>query len=574
MAHARIPAREIKANMADYQQACREFSWQQVEEQFTWQASGRLNMAYEAVDRWREQGRRPNHPALIMLLDGRPETYTYQQLSQQSCRLSNLLAAEGLAPGDRLAIFLPPLPEVFLAMLACARAGVVFCCLSPHLTRDRLEYLLADLAPQAVLTHPGLTEHLPRERLPRSAKVLWTLEPPGGLSTNEVSLPQALPSLPGRCAPQWVDRDHPLYIVYTTGNAEPPKGVVHVHGDMVGHLLSARYVLDLKEHSVLWNDAEPWGVVATVYSAFAPWLCGVTSMVQTAPLAASIWYATLEQQGVTTWYTSPAVLRGLAAAGDELPRRFDLSRLEHIATVGEPLPQELFFWTRNNLGQPPHDTWWMAETGIIALANYPSLDIKLGSCGRSLPGLEAAVVDGQGRPQTLLTLGELALRPPWPGLCAGLWRDEGRYRQCFHPGGWFLTGDLALTDEDGYFYIQGRADDLLRVQDGMLGPYEVESLLTRRPEVAEAAVIAKPGPGYCPRYKAYVVLAPGQTASAELQEQMLAQVQGRLAPYVPLQELEFIGRLPRSASGGLLRRGLRALDLGLPLGRSQALADD
>ncbi|RJX35169.1 MAG: acyl-CoA synthetase [Desulfarculus sp.] len=574
MAPVRIPARELKANLLDYQQACRDFAWPQVEAEFSWQAGGRLNLAYEAVDRRLERGLRPEHPALVMYGGGPPDTYSYRQLYEDSCRLSNLLAAEGLAPGDRLAILLPPLPEIFLAMLASARAGVVFCCLSPHLSRESLDRLLADLEPRAILTHPGLAERLPWQAPPAGLKLFWLLEPPGGLPTGQVSLARALPGLPGQCHPQWVAPEHPLYIAYTVTGDGPPSGTVHTHGDLSGMLSSARYALDLQEHSVLFCDHEPWGVAATVYSALAPWLCGVTSVVQPAPFAASTWYETLQQAGVTAWYTSPAVLRGLAAAGGELPGRYDLSRLEHIATVGEPLSQELFFWTRNQLGLPPHDTWWMAETGIIALANYPSQDIKLGSCGRPLPGLEAAVVDQEGRPQTLLTLGELALRPSWPGLFSGLWRDQERYRRYFDSQGWFRTGNLALIDEDGYFYVQGRADDLLRVQDRVLGPYEVESLFLARPEVAQAAVIAKPGPGHRPIYKAYLVLAAGHAPSDELRGRLLAQAQARLAPYVPLREIEFMAALPRSSSGRLLRRGLRALDLGLPLGRSQSLADD
>jgi len=267
---------------------------------------------------------------------------------------------------------------------------------------------------------------------------------------------------------------------------------------------------------------------------------------------------------VTTLYTSPGRLRRLAAAGDDLPGRYKLTSLEHIATVGEPLEAKLFFWTRNLLGHPPHDTWWTAETGIITLANLPTLDIKLASCGKPLPGIEAAVVDDAGRPQTLLTLGRLALAGQWPGLAPGL-KGESR------PGGWLQSGDLALTDEDGYFYVQGRADDLIRVHDHMVGPFEVEQILAERPEVAEAAVIAAPGPEYRPVFKAYVVLGPGQTPSSRLHQELLEHTRARLAAFVPLAELEFIDELPRNAAGRLLRRALRALDLGLPLGDISSL---
>jgi len=328
---------------------------------------------------------------------------------------------------------------------------------------------------------------------------------------------------------------------------------------MTGHLLSARWALDLKDASRLWCDFEPWGLAAGVYAAWAPWLCGVTSLVQAQDQTASAWYRTLEEHRVTTLYTSPERLRGLAAEGDDLPGRYDLRSLEHLATMGEPLDARLFFWARNQLGLPPHDTWWNADTGIITLANLPCLDIKLASCGKPLPGIEAAVVDAAGRPQTLLTLGRLGLGGDWPGLAQGIAAPGG-------PGGWLLNGELALCDEDGYFYIQGRADDLIRVHDQVQGPYEIEQVLLERPEVAEAAVIAAPGPEHRPRFKAFVVLSPGRIPGAGLHQDLLQSTRARLSRLAPLAGLEFCQALPRNRAGRLLRRALRASDLGLPLG--------
>ncbi len=574
MARARIPAQEIKANLEDYELTYADFSWEDVQAEFSWQHSGQLNLAHEAMDRWAADPERADHPALVILDSAERHSFTYRQLSQESRRLGNLLKEHGLKPGDRLALFMPPLAEMFLALIACARIGVAFCCLPPGLESNRLAYLLEDLDPQAILSHPELAQRLPGGSRLAGIKMLWAGPPPAPDGLAGVSLPEDLPRQPAACETAWLAPEHPLYIVYTSGNTGPPKGVVHGHGDMAGQMISARYALDLKDHSRLWCDYPPWGVATTVYGAFAPWLCGATSLVQTAPFEAATWYQTLEREKVTTYYTSPATLKRLRAAGDQLPQRYDFSRLEHISTVGEPLSQELFFWTRNNLQKPPHDTWWMAETGIITLANFPSLDIKLGSCGRLLPGIEAAVIDASGRPQTLLTLGQLALKPAWPGLLSGLWRDEERFGQYFHETGWFLTGDLALIDEDGYFYVQGRADDLLRLQDRMLGPYEVESLLGAHPEVAQAAVVALPGPKQSPVFKAYVVPADAVSPTAELRGLLLSETRARLGDMVPLVDLEFLDELPRSASGRLIRRGLRALGLGLPLGDCRNLADD
>ncbi len=565
MERARIASRQEGANLPNYEAARRHFSWDQAESEFTWGQSGRLNLAHEALDRW-AQGERADHPALMLAEGDNGLSLSFRQVQRQSCRLANLLASLGLEQGQSLAIYLPPSAEIFYVQAACARLGVVFCCLSPYLSRDQLRRQLTNLAPAALVTDRTLGQGLPWEWRPAGLKVLFTCEPPGGMDQGDLCLEEALAEQSPLHTPVWVGAEHPLFVTYVGAPEGPPQGVVHTHGDMAGQLMSARWVLDLKEHSVLWCDLPAWGVAAAVYGAWAPWLCGVTSLLQTAPLPASTWYRTLEAFGVTTLYTSPERLRLLSEAGDDLAGRYDLSRLEHLATVGEPLDAKIFFWTRNNLGLPPHDTWWSAHTGIIALANLPCLDIRLASCGKPLPGIQAAVVDGRGRPQSLLTLGQLALRPAWPGLAAGTW-VQGRVQPAqYDPNQWLLTGDLALTDEDGYFYVQGRADDLIRLQDQMVGPYEMERLIEDHPAVSQSAVIARPGPENRPVFKAFVMLAPGWTPGSGLRRELLEGARARLAPLVPLTELEFVEALPRNAAGRLLRRALRAADLGLPLG--------
>ena len=565
MERARIASRQEGANLPDYAAARRHFSWSQAEGEFTWDQSGEINIAFEAVDRW-ALGERADHPALLVAKGDHLISLSFRQVQRQSCRLANLLASLGLKQGQSLAIFLAPSAEIFFAQAACARLGVVFCCLSPYLSRDQLKHQLTNLSPAALVTDHSLGQRLPWEWRPAGLKVLFTCEPPGGMDPGDLCLEQALAGQPPIHTPVWVGAEHPLFVTYAGTPDGPPQGVVHTHGDMTGQLMSARWVLDLKEHSVLWCDLPAWGMAASVYGAWAPWLCGTTSLLQTGPLPASTWYRTLEASGITTLYTSPERLRQLAEAGDDLPGRYDLSRLEHLATVGEPLDAKLFFWTRNQLGLPPHDTWWSAHTGIIALANLPCLDIRLASCGKPLPNIEAAVVDGQGLPQALLTLGQLALRPVWPGLAAGAW-VQGRMQPAQNdPNQWLYTGELALTDEDGYFYVQGRADDLIRLQDQMVGPYEIERLIEDHPEVSQCAVIARPGTENRPVFKAFVVTAEGCLPGSGLRRELLEGARTRLPPLVPLSELEFVEALPRNRAGRLLRRALRAADLGLPLG--------
>jgi acetyl-CoA synthetase len=261
-------------------------------------------------------------------------------------------------------------------------------------------------------------------------------------------------------------------------------------------------------------------------------------------------------------------------AGPELPGRFDLSHLRHICTVGERLPPETFFWAMEHLGLMPHDTWWMTETGMICLANFPSMAIKPGAMGKPVPGVEVAVVDEQGTPLPPMSMGELALRPPWPAMMRAIWRDEQRYRAYFHERGWFMTGDMVIVDEEGYFYHQGRMDDLIKVGVQLVGPYEIEQALCRHPAVSEAAVIAKTAKPGEPLIKAFVVCNRGIVSSARLNREIRELAEKSLSPGTHVRELTFLEKLPKTLSGKILRRALRALDLGLPAGDPARLKED
>jgi acetyl-CoA synthetase len=342
---------------------------------------------------------------------------------------------------------------------------------------------------------------------------------------------------------------------------------------MLGHLMTARYVLNLSERSVLWTDGDPGWIPGTAYGVFAPWLCGATSVIQGDSFSASTWYRTLEKHGVTTWYTTPRTLTRLMQAGDDLPGRYDLSRLEHIATVGETLAPDQFYWAKKVLGHAPHDTWWMTETGMICIANYPSVSIRPGSMGLPVPGVEAAVVDENGEPVQMLTIGELALRTGWPSMMTGLWNDPARYQAYFRFRGWFLTGDMAIMDEDGYLYHHGRNDDLIKVGDQLVGPYEIERITSVHPAVAEAAAISLGAPGAGLTVKVYVTINQGFTPSRRLNHEIKTFVQTNFKGELPLAEIVFLGELPKTRSGKFLRRVLRARELGFPSGDASKLKE-
>jgi acetyl-CoA synthetase len=561
---SRIKAEKPDANLGAYEEAYRTFSWAEVESEFSWKQGERINIVYESIDRKAAQPEHAQRPALIVEKRGKLRTLTFSDLQKLSCQWANLLVQHGLGQGDRLFLFLDPCPEIYFAMLGCARLGAVFCPLYPTLRYDEMEDRLTNARPKLMVTHPDLAEHLPHEGMETVEHILLVRGPASGLFAQEKVIEDLPDQMPDEFEPTFLHRDAPLYLLYTSGSTGPPKGVVHAHRDMLGLKMTGRFVLDLDENSVLWTDGHPAWVTGTVYGTFAPWLCGATSVVQEEPFSASTWYRTLERHHVTTWYTTPSTIRRLMDEGGDLPKRYDYSRLRHISTVGEALGPELFHWVRSNLRLVPHDTWWMTETGMICLANFPSMDTKPGSMGKPVPGVKAAVLGEDGSPLPMLTLGQLALKPDWPCLLKEIWQDEERFHEYLRIPGWFLTGDMVLEDEEGYFFHQGRMDDLIKLGEKLIGPYEIEQLLCRHPAVHEAAVISRETTTGRPALKGFVAITEGFTPSTRLNHELRQFVRAHLAPHASLIQIDFVEGLPKTRSGKLIRRVLRAKELGLP----------
>jgi acetyl-CoA synthetase len=575
MFKAVIPPENPDANLKSYAEMVANFSWNDIEKEFTWHKTGNLNIAYEAVDRWAENPETANRVALIFEKGDKVKTFSYLQLQEISSQWCNLFIEYGYAVGDRMFIFVPPSPEYYFAMLACARLGIIFCPLFTTLGFDELEVRLQNAKPRGIITHPDMAERFPTQSMP-SVEHVFLVEGTGvGLFRQEIALKTVAGELPKKSHVKWVSGSTPLYLLYTTsGSTRPPKGVMHGHGDMVGHLATARYVLDVNEGSMLWTDGgEPGWITGVVYGAFAPWLCGATSVVQGDQFSASTWYRTLERHKVDVWYTTPRTITRLMEAGGDLPTRYNLSSLRHIATVGEVLSPEQFYWARNTLKHSPHDTWWMTESGMICIANFPSLSIRPGSMGKPVPGIKAEVMDEDGEILPVLTMGELAIRPGWPSMMTAIWEDEERFKNYFRVKDWFLTGDMVTKDEDGYYYHQGRNDDLIKVGQRDTGPYEVEQVLSLHQAVAEAVAISTSSPAGRPTFKAFVRLKSGYTASKRLNLEIKNFVRASFSPEIPLSEIVFMDELPKTRSGILLYRALMAQELGLPIGDPSKLQE-
>jgi acetyl-CoA synthetase len=348
-----------------------------------------------------------------------------------------------------------------------------------------------------------------------------------------------------------------------------PKGAVHVHQAVLTHYATGKHVLDLHPEDVFWCTADPGWVTGTSYGIFAPLLHGVTNLVDEADFDAERWYSVLQDQKVTVWYTAPTAIRRLMRIPGEPRTRYNLSSLRLIHSVGEPLNPEAVVWGNKALGLPIHDNWWQTETGGIMIANYVAMDIRPGSMGKPLPGIEAAILTRlEGRIQVITepgVEGELALKPGWPSMFRAYLHDEARYAKCFVDG-WYLSGDLAKRDADGYFWFVGRADDIIKTSGHMVGPFEVESALMEHPAVAEAGVIGKPDPLIGELVKAFVVIKAGHEANDDLRLELTGFARKRLGPAVAPKEIAFIDSLPKTRSGKIMRRLLKARELGLPEG--------
>ena len=359
---------------------------------------------------------------------------------------------------------------------------------------------------------------------------------------------------------------------YTSGTTGKPKGAAHVHQAIMGHYMTARYVLDLHDDDIYWCTADPGWVTGTSYGMFGPWSNGVTSVVYEGGFDPDTWYSIIAKYKVTMWYTAPTAIRMLMKASDEVPKRHDLSTLRYICSVGEPLNPEAVVWGRDVFDQAIHDNWWQTETGCIQIANYAVQDVKPGSMGRPIPGTQAAIVDDEGNEVTPGEEGNLVLKPGWPSMFRTYWNKKQMYDSKFHHG-WYFSGDRARMDDDGYFWFVGRADDVINTAGHLVGPFEVESALVAHAAVAEAGVIGKPDEERMEIIKAFISLKDGFAASEELEKEIKQFVRTRLAAHAYPREIEFMPSLPKTRSGKIMRRLLKARELGLPEGDTSTLED-
>ncbi|RZU53516.1 acetyl-CoA synthetase [Krasilnikovia cinnamomea] len=570
-------AERAAANLSHYPWVQHDFSWEHARERLRGLPDGGLNIGYEAVDRHLDTERRDKTALRCVDRSGVVRELTYADLGRDTSRFANLLDRLGVHVGERVFLLLPRGPELYVAALGTLRYGAalspLFPAFGPEPIRERIE--LGD--GMVLVTTPELYEARVapvRDRLPGLRHVLVTGDatPPAGTT----SLQAGLAAESDRFTVRPTDPGDIALLHFTSGTTGRPKGAVHVHEAVVAHHTSALYALDLHPDDVFWCTADPGWVTGTSYGIIAPLTHGLTLVVDAGEFSARRWFQTLERERVTVWYTAPTAIRMLMRHGTSLARQYDLSALRFVASVGEPLNPEAVYWGREALGHPIHDTWWQTETGAIMISNFAGLDIRPGSMGLPLPGVQVALLERGDNGRARVTgdtvetidrpgvVGELALRPGWPSMFRGYLHDPDRYAGCF-AGGWYLSGDLASRDEDGYVWFVGRADDVIKSAGHLIGPFEVESTLMEHPAVAEAGVIGRPDPVAGEIVKAFVTLRPGVAESDDVRLDLLGFARKRLGAVAP-KEIVFDAHLPHTRSGKVMRRLLKARELGLPEG--------
>jgi len=563
----------VTPNMPDYARARREFSWAQARMALDGLPGGRgLNIAHEAVDRHVRAGRGGQVAVRCLPLSGRRQEITFAGLARATNRFANLLGRLGVAPGDRVFACLGRVPELVIAALGTLKARAVFAPLFSAFGPEPLRARVAIGRPKVLVTAQSLYRQKIasiRDGLEGLEHVLLVRDEPGELPAGTLDFHALLRVAAPAFTIGATDPEDVALLHFTSGTTGRPKAAVHVHEAVVAHHATGLLALDLHPDDVFWCTADPGWVTGTSYGIIAPLTCGVTSILDEGDFDAERWYAIVAGERVTVWYTAPTAIRMMMRLGAEVARRHDTSRLRFLASVGEPLAPEAVAWGSKAFGLPFHDNWWQTETGGIMIANFPATEIRPGSMGLPLPGIEAAVVerraDGGVRVLPPGMQGEIALRPGWPSMFRGYLGDPARYRGCFADG-WYLTGDLARRDEDGYFWFVGRADDVIKSAGHLIGPFEVESVLLEHEAVAEAGVIGRPDPAAFEIVKAFVSLKPGFTGDEALRRGILALARRRLGAAVAPKELAFLPALPRTRSGKIMRRLLKARELGLPEG--------
>ncbi len=563
--------------LTNYEEAYNKFpGWEAYEDEIAYFDDGLINAAYNAVDKHVGTEKENKIAVHFHAADGNHRQFTYKDLSEASNKFANMLGELGIKRGDRLFLYLPRIPEVYVSFLGTLKAGVIAGTMFAAFGTDAILDRLGDSGAIAVITTPELKERVDqvRDRLPELKHVI-VVDNRGQdvtLGEGDVSYTNMFDKQPASYDVEHMSPDDYAYMLYTSGTTGKSKGVVHAHGDSIQAHLTTKWVLDIHDEDVYWCTADHGWVTGVVYGILGPFSNGARQVMFEGRFDADEWFKVIQDYKVTVWYTAPTAIRMLMRAGNDIPTKYDLSSLRYINSVGEPLNPEAIRWSLDVIGLPFHDNWWQTETGSILIANYQCMDIKLGSMGRPFPGIVASVVDDNGNELGPGEHGNLAIRPGWPAMLKTIWNNQAKYDEYFKFG-WYMPGDKAYLDSDGYFWFIGRADDVIMTSGERVGPFEVESALVEHAAIAEAGVIGKPDMLRGEIIKAFITLADGYSASDELMEDIKQFVKARLAGHAYPREIQIVDTLPKTQSGKIMRRVLKAREMGLPVGDTATMEE-
>lgn len=578
------PHRSLTHNLDNYKYIQEHFSWDEMRKELNFAADGpTANISYMCVDRHLQYPGMANKVALKFIdKKGSITSITFLDLQKRANKMANVLSTLAPNKGDAVFALLPRVPDLYYTALGCWRNlnvfGPLFSAFGPDPILSRLKIGKARI----LVTTLGYYKKkvLPiRSELKELTYILLIDSLENGSAEKLGEGVIFLSSLMEKANEKFIVRptkpeDVATYH-FTSGTTGFPKGAIHVHEALLMHYMTGKYVLDFHPFDVYWCTADPGWVTGTSYGIISPLVCGVTSLIDEGEFNTKRWCRILQDQQVSIWYTAPTAIRMLMKAGKEVIENYSFKNLRFVASVGEPLNPEAIRWGQENLKMLIHDNWWQTETGGIMIANFPSMEIKLGSMGKPLPGIEVDILrskeDGlYEKVSSPEEKGILAIKTPWPSMFRGFIGDPERYDKCFF-GNYYLTGDLAKRDQDGYFWFIGRSDDVIKTAGHLIGPFEVESVLMEHPAVAEAGVIGLPDLVAMNIIKAFVSLKKGYVGDDKLKTEIMVLARKKLGSTVAPKEIQFLPSLPKTRSGKIMRRLLRARELGLPEGDTSTL---
>ncbi len=565
------------SNIGSYDQRYKNFEWPFALKELGYKEDLPFNIGYYCSDRICQQG---NGKKPAMIWEGytrEVQRFTFDDLRVYSNNYARLLRDLGIREGERVFVFMDRVPDLYFSFLGTLKMGGIVAPLFSAFGEDSLLTRLEDGKASAIVTIPKLIKRIRRikNQLPELKKIIIATDDENfkpqekeiAYSVRKAHRVEEFDIFP-------TTFETPSVLHYTSGTTGKPKGALHVHYSILAQSLTTKWCLDLGADDIYWCTADPGWVTGTSYGIIGPWSLGITQVVLDSGFQPEKWYGLIQRHKITVWYSAPTAIRLLMKGGEEIVKRFDLSSLRHLCSVGEPLNAEAVIWSKKVYGLPFHDTYWQTETGAIVISNYPGMEVRPGSMGKPFPGIVATVLDSSYNPINKIgSVGLIALKPGWPSMFRAYWNNPLTYESKFK-NGWYLTGDRSSIDKDGYFWFVGRDDDVINTAGHLVSPFEVESALLEHQAVAESAAIGKPDPINMEVVKAFVALKPGFEKSDDLELDIMNFIRKRLSPLAMPQEIEFVESLPKTRSGKIMRRLLRAQERGEPVGDLSTLEND